>query len=89
MTHPSRPTVQPFSAHYDLVQSANVFQYSDDEATMDQELLTALEDRFGKPVVGYVDGLHYQFKPQNAVPPNGVVVPERNHDNPQTLLIQR
>lgn len=82
-------TTEPWSAGYDLVHNTEIFQTRDDEAAMDVDMLRALEEQFGSPLVGYVGGLHYQFKAESSVPPKAVTVPRRNHDDPRALLIQR
>jgi hypothetical protein len=81
--------IEPFSAGYGLVCGAEVFTVDDAEATMDFELFQVLKQKFGEPVVGWVDGLHYYFKPEQAIPANTVAVPETNHEEPESLLIQR
>jgi hypothetical protein len=79
---------ETFSAGYELVHGADVFTHKG-EAVMDEEMLSALQQRFSAPVVGRVGGLHYQFKAQNSIPGMSVAVPEGTHDSPDTLLIQK
>jgi hypothetical protein len=80
---------EPFSAGYELVRNAEVHTYDEDEAIMDAEMLQRLEAQFGQPLIGYVGGLHYQFKPERAVPGNALALPETNHSDPGPLLVQR
>jgi hypothetical protein len=80
---------EPFSAGYELVHGAEVHTLNDEEAIMDFEMFNSLEAQFGDPLVGYVGGLHYHFKPERAIPPSAIAVPADNHDDPDTLLIQR
>ena len=80
---------EPFSSGYELVHGARVHTLAETEAIMDGEMYAALESQFGSPIVGYVGGLHYHFKPEQAIPKSAVAVPQRNHDDPKTLLIQR
>lgn len=80
---------EPFSSGYELVHGAEVHTYADDEAMMDFGMFNSLEAQFGYPLVGYVDGLHYQFKPSGSMPDSSLAVPERNHDDPEVLMIQR
>jgi hypothetical protein len=80
---------ESFSSGYELVHGAEVLTLDDEEAIMDFEMFEALETQFGDPLVGYVDGLHYHFKPEKSIPTSTLAVPALNHDNPDTLLIQR
>lgn len=84
----SQIVTAPFSRRYDLVLNAEVHQISDSEAIMDEEMFVSLSEQFGSPIIGQVGGLHYHFKPERAIPSNAVAVPERNHDEPDTLLVQ-
>lgn len=83
-----RPPVERFSASYDIVH-ADVRTHQDEEAIMDYELFNALKDYFARPVVGMVGGRHYYFKPETAIPQDTLAVPAMDHDDPDTLLIQR
>ena len=85
---PSQLVTAPFSRRYDLVLNAEVHKITDSEAIMDEEMFRALSKQFGSPVIGQVGGLHYHFKPERAIPSGAVAVPERNHDEPDTLLVQ-
>ena len=84
-----RPVTEPFSAGYELVRNAEVHSHGGDEALMDFKMFDALAERFGEPFIGYVGGLHYQFRREKAVPSGAVAVPSHNHDDPDALLIQR
>lgn len=85
----NEPLTEPFSARYDLVCNAEVFTWPDEEAVMDAEMFEKLADRFGDPPVGFIEGLHYHFKPEASVPGASVAVPEDNHADPSALLIQK
>jgi hypothetical protein len=81
--------VESFSAGYEIVHGAEVMTIAQDEAEMDMEMFKSLAQRFGEPLVAYIDGLHYALKPTGAIPRFSVAVPQRNHDEPETVLIQR
>lgn len=83
------PITRPFSAGYELVENAEVHKYNEDEAIMDYQMFDNLSRRFGKHFVGYIGGLHYQFKRNQSLPSGAVAVPADNHSDPKTLLIQR
>jgi hypothetical protein len=82
------PVTEPFSAGYELVHNAEVFTH-EGEAIMDREMAQALAERFPLPLIGQVGGLHYQFELCSSIPGMSLAVPERNHDDPDVLLIQR
>jgi hypothetical protein len=83
------PVTESFSAGYDMVHNAEVITYDDEEAIMDYDMLEALEERFGRPLVGFIGGLHYQFKPERSIPPASVAVPKDNHDRPSSFLVRK
>lgn len=80
---------QRFSGSYDLVHGVRVFTVEQDDAVMDFEMFDRLEAQYGRPLVGCVGGLNYQFKPERSIPASAIAVPERNHDDPDALLVQR
>jgi len=82
------PGTEDFSAGYALVHDARVFTH-DGQAVMDEEMLTRLRRYVGGEVIGMIGGRHYKFIPENSVPATTVAVPKRNHDDPDTLLIQK
>lgn len=84
-----KPVTEKFSAGYELVHNADVVTYSDPEAIMDSTMLQSLRERFGYPVIGYVGGLHYQFKASDSILTGTLAIPEDNHQDPDELLIQR
>jgi hypothetical protein len=88
MAEEFKPVTQSFSAGYELVHNADVVTH-DGNAIMDEQMLDSLRERFGYPVIGYVGGLHYQFKPSNAILSGTLAVPDWNHQNPDELLIQK
>lgn len=79
---------QPFSERYEMVHKANVFLHKG-KAIIDEELARALGERFSRPIVGRVGGLHYQFKPESSVPGMSVAVPESRHHSDDVLLIRK
>lgn len=78
-----------FSAGYELIHGARIHTLDQEEAVMDYELLNLLKSMFGEPVVGYIDGIHYQFKPERSIPADALAVPADNHEQPDTLLVQK
>jgi hypothetical protein len=88
MTDTFQPITLPFSAGYEMVDNADVFAWSEEEAAMDYQMYDALARQYGGFPVGYIDGLHYTFKRERTIPSGAVAVPERNHQDPETLLIQ-
>lgn len=92
MANPFDSEPEPFSSRYCLVKNAEVRTWSDEEAHMDEGLYAYLARRYGEPVVGYVGGLHYAFKPSRQVLSNTAAIPERKHGSkrdPSALLIQK
>jgi hypothetical protein len=89
MTLNSSLQVERFSAAYDIVSNVDVYTLDQDEAVMDSELFKILSKHFGRNFLGMVGGLHYKFKPERSIPAESLAVPERNHDEPETLLIKR
>ena len=85
----SHVVIEPYSAGYDLVQNTTVHTIPDSEAIMDFKLYETLKEQFGEPIVGYVGGLHYYFKSAQSIPELSLAVPEGNHDEPETFLIQK
>lgn len=89
---PFEPERAPFSSRYTLIQNAEVRTWRENEAHMDERLYNALANRFGEPVVGYVGGLHYAFKPSTQVLANEAAIPADSHGSsrdPSALLIQK
>lgn len=85
----SEIVTEPFSAGYELVHGVRVFTVEQEDAIMDFEMFNHLKTKFGEPLIGAVEGLHYYFKPERSIPASAIAVPERNHSDPDTLLIQR
>lgn len=83
------PVTEPWSAGYEMVQNAEVHAWPQEEAVMDFDMFDKLQGQFGRPLVGYVDGLHYHFKPERQIPQGAAAIPEDNHVDPEVLLIQR
>lgn len=89
---PREPDTAPFSARYAMVRDAEVVTWGHDEAVMDYELFRALKQRYGEPVVGYVGGLHYAFKPVTDIRAHTAAIPQSKHGQttePAALLIQK
>lgn len=89
MTDDDEPTTAPFSAAYTLVSDAEIIQWPQDEAIMDYGMYAALANAYHEPVVGYISGTHYEFRPCERIPALSVAVPEENHENPEALLIHK
>lgn len=90
MTNPYfEPETESFSAGYELVGNARVHLHGGDKAIIDFDMLDALREEFGAPVIGYIGGRHYQFEPQKTIPSGSAAVPEDRHDDPAGLLIQK
>ena len=82
-------TVQPFSSEYLLIDGVDIFTHNNPDAEMDIEMFRVLSQAFGEHFMGLTDGIHYQFEPVNRIPKDAIALPERNHTNPETLLIQK
>jgi hypothetical protein len=83
------PALREFSAGYRLVENAEVVTYPEDDAQMGLEMYDALTRRFGRHFLGKVGNSHYEFERGTCIPAGMVAVPERNHDDPDALLIQK
>lgn len=88
MNDQRRPQTGIFSTEYDIVYNADVLTADQDEAAMDFEMYQSLSQIYGKRFMGFIGGLHYQFNPEQTVPADTVIVPDRNHDDPSALLIR-
>jgi hypothetical protein len=79
---------QKFSAGYEIVHNATVRRWDEDLAVMDSELYRDLANEFQSPVVGYIDGVHYQFTPSNQVLSHECAIPGENieTDDPALLI---
>jgi len=80
---------ESFSSSYEMVPDATVETWQDEEAHMDFRLYRTLARRFGEPVIGFIGGLHYQFKPSDQVLSGRCAVPAANHSDPSVLLIRK
>lgn len=80
---------EPFSARYDMIRGVDVVPYGGDHAIMEVDLYHTLEMRYGFGLVGRIDGLHYEFLPEGAIPADTVAVPADQYDerSTSTLLI--
>ena len=85
---PPKVVTQPFSAGYEIVHTASVQTWQDDEAAMDFEMYETLAEHCGGRPLGFIEGRHYDFVPEVSVPSNVVSVPESAHDDPSVLLIK-
>jgi hypothetical protein len=88
MTEPFYLAIEQFSEAYELVHNARVFTHSGNKALMDSEMYNTLVEEYGLYFAGKVGKLHYNFKPEASMPAGSIAVPEHNHDDPDTLLIQ-
>lgn len=64
---------------YALVEDVEVRVWKDELAGMPFDLYDDLAVLFGEPVVGYVGGLHYYFKPMWGIPADTAAVPKHKH----------
>lgn len=83
------PDTEPFSAGYKIVHNATVFTHNGVEAIMDAKMFKYLSKIYGSHFTGRVEDHHYTFKRVGSIPAGCVAVPEDQHDDPDTLLIQR
>lgn len=67
--------LESFSAGYALVHGVEVFEWRDETAEMDVDLYEGLVDLLGEPIIGFVNGLHYQFEPSTNVLSGQCAVP--------------
>lgn len=85
--------LEPWNQQYLLAPHADVLTYGDENAVIDPVLHDHLRRVLGDPVVGYINGIHYEFRREESVPADTAVVPARNHDVPEgeelTLLVAR
>jgi len=86
------PTLlEPWSRDYLLASTARVYPYRGDHAIMDPVMFEELYCALGE-VVGFVDGLHYEFKTEQTIPAGAAAVPRSDHkgaDGPFALLLCR
>lgn len=84
------PLCSDFSAGYILVEGIETCRWSDELAGMPYDLYETLAIYNGEPVIGYVGGLHYEFRPMYGIPARTVAVPRDNHDqDPGPFLLQK
>lgn len=85
-----RTYLEPYSDEYALVENATVRTWTNNRALMDYELYEQLGKHVSDPIVGYIDGLHYQFEPSEQVLYHECVVPERDEAvDASKLLVQK
>ena len=83
-------SLSDFSAGYILVENVEVRRWSDELAGMPFDLYDSLAIYNGEPVIGYVGGLHYEFRPMYGIPDKTVAVPRHNHSrDPGPFLLQK
>lgn len=85
----SNVVTERWSRSYDIVHNVKVRTYDKAEAIMDEELFAELSATFPRPLIGYLEGIHYQFKPVSWIPAGSVAVPEDNHSGEPAFLIQK
>lgn len=84
------PLIESFSSDYAIVQDATVRTWREDEAHMDAGLYKYLEEWLGEPIVGMIDGLHYEFIPSTQVLSKEVAIPKQNRaKDPSVLLVMK
>lgn len=84
----AEPFLETWSADYWMVANAEVRTWSDDEAHMDAGLYERIAREIGGPVVGFIDGAHYHFKPSRQVLSNECVIPGTGRGSkPSSLLV--
>ncbi|UBF22369.1 hypothetical protein HCTV-15_gp2 [Haloarcula virus HCTV-15] len=84
------PPYSNFSAGYVLVENVEVRRWSDEMAGMPFDLYETLAIYNGEPVIGYVGGRHYEFRPMYGIPDKTVAVPRDNHErSPGPFLLQK
>ncbi|UBF20328.1 hypothetical protein HCTV-8_gp3 [Haloarcula virus HCTV-8] len=84
--------LENFSAGYALVRDATVQTWAEEEAHMDVDLYDELTYHLGEPIIGFVGGLHYQFRPSKQVLTDQCAVPRRNRGRRvggSALLVRR
>lgn len=84
------PEVGPHDNQFFALTNVQVLTWPQ-EASMDWELYHALVARFGEPVIVRVCGLTYEVKPEGAMLPQSIALPEHNHNQttPDTVLVAK
>lgn len=72
-------TIEEFSAGYLLAPHIEVQTWRG-EAVLDEETYRDIAVRFGEPVIGRVEDIHYHLIPSDEVMGDRAAVPKRNHD---------
>lgn len=86
------PLLANFSKEYLLAPEVDVEVHWNEEAVMGPDVFNNLVKFLGEPIVGHVDGIHYEFKPDEDVLLEDVLVPIDNHkaaSKPMALLLQK
>jgi len=85
------PQLESFSAGYWLAGDVQVDTHDGEIALMDETLYRKLVALIGDPIIGLIDGLHYEFQPTRSVLTGRVAVPTKNHrgSGSRTLLLQK
>jgi hypothetical protein len=82
--------LEEWSRDYFMVGNTEVRSWDEGEAHMDAGLYDFLASYVGEPVVGLVDGAHYQFKRSREVMAHECVIPEFSPGSGRpTLLVQK
>ncbi|WP_372611647.1 hypothetical protein [Halomonas sp.] len=79
--------LESFSSGYWLAGGVTVDTHEGEYALMDETLYDSLVQTIGDPLVGHIDGLHYEFIPTRNVLTDRVAVPARNHSTDRELLL--
>lgn len=84
------PQLESFSSGYSIVHNATVRTWNDEEAHMDVDLYEGIIKCIKKPVVGFIDGCHYMFKPSTQVLSGQCAIPRDNRgSDPSVLMIRK
>lgn len=86
------PVIESFSAGYAVVHNAEVRTWPENEAHIDEYLHDTIAETVGAPVVGFIDGMHYNLRPSRQVLSNQVAVPEKSggrQSDPDVLMVQK
>lgn len=84
------PFIQQFSRDYALVHNTEIQTWDSKDAIMDVGLYEWLASEFGEPLIGMVDGSHYEFTPTERILSQVCAIPAAGRAvEPSALLIRR
>ena len=84
----ANPYIEPWSRDYAMVGNATVRTWNED-AQMDAGLYDFLVSRIGEPIVGFIEGQHYQFIRSNQVLSQECAIPSNSSISNPELLVMR